>query len=205
MEDTPLLHPSTPSLRYRLRQDLASDHAKLDAAFAPLDLRQAADFKVFLGAQRLAFAAIDPGPAGAGNRVDAALIDRLVSALDRDLDRLGATLPAPLRRLAVMPGLALDYVVLGSRLGTQMLRRQWQTSKDPAVLAADAYMALPPMTEAWRGFCDRAGRLPADGADAARAVQQSRALFDLFGAAQTLMTTSRRDTSPMTARLAGTA
>ncbi|EYD73058.1 hypothetical protein [Limimaricola hongkongensis] len=167
-------------LRSRLRRDLAARHARLDACFSRFDLTTRPGLSGFLAAHRTAFAAIRPAP---GGLTGALLLDRMIAAIDADLgvlDHAPDAGPAPLRLTRSM---AQDYVLLGSRLGSQLLRRRWAAARDPVLLAAGAYLSLPPMAQDWRAFCDRAGALPDQGTEADLVVHEAGQLFDLFLAA----------------------
>lgn len=167
-------------LRHRLRRDLAARHERLDACFSRFDLTTRGGLSGFLGAHRAAFAAIRPAP---GGQTGQALLDRMIAAIDADLMRLGQP-PAPgLAPLQLTRPLAQDYVLLGSRLGSQLLRRRWATAQDPVLRAAGAYLSLPPMAGEWRAFCERTGSLPGTGAQADRVIEEAARLFDLFLAA----------------------
>ena len=104
----------------------------------------------------------------------------MIAAIDADLARLKAPAPPRLAPLVLHRHGAQDYVLLGSRLGSQLLRRRWQAATDPCLLAAGAYLSLPPLTDQWRGFCDEAGARPADGTDADAELAEAERLFELF-------------------------
>ncbi len=165
------------SLRQRLRADLAPSHERLDRFFSDLDVSSRPGLSLFLRAHRAAFAAIRPAP---GGRTGRPLLDRMIAAIDADLARLDAPAPPRLPPLALHRPGAQDYVLLGSRLGSQLLRRRWQAATDPCLRAAGAYLSLPPLTDQWRGFCDEAGARPARGAEADADLAEAGRLFELF-------------------------
>lgn len=168
---------TTETLRHRLRQDLAPRHARLDAFYSEFDLTMPPGLGGFLAAHRAAFAAIRPVP---GGHVGQPLLDRMIAAIDRDLGALGHE-PAPaLAALTLTSAVAQDYVLLGSRLGSQLLRRRWSETRDPRAATAGTYLSLPPMGAAWRAFCDDAAARPGQGTVADSALAQAGALFDLF-------------------------
>ncbi|WP_339107759.1 hypothetical protein [Thioclava sp. GXIMD4216] len=121
------------TLRDALRQRLTPAHDALDRAFSALDLGIDADYAVFLRAHRQALgrmqAATDTDPAPE-QMAGSALIRRLLAALEADLapftghalcgDAPQSQNTAPLR----LHPLARDYVLFGSRLGTQVLARR---------------------------------------------------------------------------------
>lgn len=165
------------SLRQRLRADLAPSHERLDRFFSDLDLSTRAGLTLFLRAHRAAFAAIRPAP---GCRTGQPLLDRMIAAIDADLDQLDAPAPPRLAPLVLQRSRAQDYVLLGSRLGSQLLRRRWQAASDPCLRAAGAYLSLPPLTDRWRAFCDEAGARSAHGTDADAELAEAERLFELF-------------------------
>ena len=171
------LSPSPTSLRRRLRTDLADRHARLDAGFSRFDLTTRAGLTGFLAAHRAAFAAIDPAP---GGLTGGPLLARMIAALDTDLDRLGQGPGPDLPVLRLRRPMAQDYVLLGSRLGSQLLRRRWAAASDPDLRAAGAYLSLPAMTGDWQAFCTRTQALPGFGAVADETVCEAGRLFDLF-------------------------
>ncbi|GAD54256.1 hypothetical protein MBELCI_0308 [Limimaricola cinnabarinus LL-001] len=168
------------SLRQRLRSDLAPCHDRLDRFFSDIDLATPPGLLLFLRAHRAAFATIRPAP---GGRTGQPLLDTMIAAIDADLRHLGTAPPPRLTSLTLTHADAQDYVLLGSRLGSQVLRRRWQAATDPRVQGAGAYLSLPPLTDRWRAFCDAAGASPADGTQADATLTQSRQLFELFLAA----------------------
>ncbi|MGR3625295.1 MAG: hypothetical protein ACU0A0_03290 [Limimaricola sp.] len=167
-------------LRSRLKRDLVARHERLDACFSRFDLTTRPGLSGFLAAHRTAFAAIRPA---SGGLTGGPLLGRMIAAIDADLGVLGhapGAGPAPLRLTRSM---AQDYVLLGSRLGSQLLRRRWAAARDPRLRSAGTYLSLPPMARDWRAFCDRAGALPGEGTEADKVVCEAGQLFDLFLAA----------------------
>lgn len=86
----------------------------------------------------------------------------LVARLGRDRAALDVP-PLPSSPAKPLDANAVDYIVLGSRLGTRVLRKRWAASDDIAVLRADAYFTAPEKPDAWRDFCREAAAYPADG------------------------------------------
>lgn len=75
---------------------------------------------------------------------------------------------------------AVDHIVLGSRLGTAVLRRAWQAASDSRVQAASRYFSLPGMSASWRSHTrDLTSRSPT-GPDAERVISDTKALYHLF-------------------------
>lgn len=193
---TPEAHmPGTQSraaggLRARLRDALAPDHERVDAAYGALDLARAGDLALFVAAHRLALHGLDARtedrPGDEPRHMPPGALGDLVRRLDRDasalgLDPLAAVTPSG----PPIPALAADYVVLGSRLGARVLRRRWEAGA--VARGAGRYLCAPPPTGAWRALCLDLSARPAEGAEAERVVRGARAAFALFEGALTLV------------------
>lgn len=172
---------SSVSLRDRLRVDTRAAHAGLDAALAGLDLREADGLSVFLAVQYGALATLHcaDGP----DRAEAeALSAQLRAALGADLEALGHDPRGPAVPPLTADATAVLYILLGSRLGTQVLARHWRAGALGRARGAGRYFDLDPRKEAWRAFCLRAGAEPPDGPRAGRVTADAAAIFDHFGA-----------------------
>ncbi|EAR50436.1 hypothetical protein OG2516_08863 [Oceanicola granulosus HTCC2516] len=167
-------------MRARLREGTQARHRKLDDALSAYDIRTPGGLAAFLSVHEAAFSRIGPG-AGVSGRVLPDLLQRLRA----DLVVLGAAHCAACDPAAATPArrrhpVAVDYVTLGSRLGSKVLRRRWATSPDPLVQRASAYFTAPGYLDEWRRFCDAAETAPADDADAELAVADANGIFDVF-------------------------
>ncbi len=172
------------SLRERLREDLQAVHDALDQKISTLDLTDRGEYRAFLAMTHMALSGIE---AEGGDATG--LLDEMVRALAEDLEALGDPASAPLAPVRVHP-LALDYVLIGSRLGTQVLRKRWLAGADPQVKAADAYFSLPAQGAAWRALTDALGTMSGADRQAAEVVADARALFQRFSASLELCRTS---------------
>jgi heme oxygenase len=76
--------------------------------------------------------------------------------------------------------LAVLYVLLGSGMGAEVLRRRWLAASDPVVRGAGHLFGLPPRTAGWRQFCAEMAGRPADGADAAEVLRDAVRIFGLY-------------------------
>ena len=161
------------NLRARLRGDTRHCHAALDEQVTRLDQAGADGYARFLLLQWRLFAALEPVSQSAAC---APVIRGLKQRAGMDLERLGRAADAPELPLVPHP-LAVDYLVSGSRLGTQVLRKRWLERGLPEVIYACEYLSAPSYTEYWRGFTARAEALPAEGAAADRVVEDATGLF----------------------------
>ena len=173
-----MLDMSAPTLRDRLREGSADIHERLDSAVGGADLRTVDGYGKFLGMNARAFDALARSGA-TGLLATNAMLDALAHAAATDLDTLGRPRPPATTLRPVLP-LAVDYVVLGSRLGTRLLRRTWQTGDEARVLAADRYFTKPEHTDLWRTLCRDLSAMPGDDPAAQTVLDDVKALFALF-------------------------
>ena len=171
----------TETLRSRLREETRSAHDAVDALFARCDLGTYSGLHIFLAAHRDALTALRsacPDP-DLMLRIDSALAD-LTSDL-KVLDRCGpaVAIPAPIQDDA----LAQAYLWHGSRLGTQVLARRFQSAWAGSPPDAGRYLNHAPDPTAWRDLGERLTALPARDAAADRTVAATIAWFALFAAA----------------------
>lgn len=165
------------SLRGRLRQDTRASHEALDEVVSGFDLATPTGFVRFLQMQVAALGAIAPhAPAAATNVV----VSDLLTFACRDLRTMGQALPPPVAMVTAPHALAIDYVVAGSRLGTQVLRQRWQSAQHAQIRRADAYFAAPSHIDIWQSFCATTGAMPASGDLADQIVGDAETLFDLY-------------------------
>jgi heme oxygenase len=135
--------------RAALRAATAAEHDRVDALFSRLDLARQGDYRLFLLAQAAAFLPVEAAleEAGAQGVVPDWAERRRGHLLARDLDALGAALPAPEPAPALAGAaeiLGAAYVLEGSRLGGAMLRR------GVAADAPQAFLAAPQAKGSWR-------------------------------------------------------
>lgn len=183
--DNRAISSPTGSLRARLRSDTRAQHEALDAAMARLDLSKPAGLGDFLAVQHAAMSglACDEGAgSSAPDRAEVSAVSaEMLAALADDLAALDRPLPGPAARLSADPTAVL-YILLGSRLGTQVMARHWAASAEGAARAAGRYLTLDPRREAWRAFVQRSGDAPGTGPDADRLVADARAIFGHYAA-----------------------
>ena len=162
------------NLRVRLRGDTRQCHVALDDHVTRLDRQGAEGYARFLLLQWRLFAALEPVSRDAAC---APVIRDLKQRSAADLERLDRAAPVPALPLMPHP-LAVDYLVSGSRLGAQVLRKRWLDRGLPEVSSACAYLSAPSYAEYWRGFVARAEKLPGEGAAADRIVKDCTRLFE---------------------------
>ncbi|WP_220747897.1 MULTISPECIES: hypothetical protein [Jannaschia] len=121
------------------------------------------------------FASLLPHADGASSRpVIADLLDRA----SEDLRSLGVQPGRSPQPLSVRPHpVAIDYIVLGSRLGTKVLKRRWLAATDAQVRGAGTYFAAPDAATQWRAFCERTAGMAAHDPDADQIVNDANAIF----------------------------
>lgn len=170
-------------LRKRVRSALAEDHDRVDAAFADLDIQTRVGLATFLQAHRAAFAAILASGTAFDGRIKDYHLKDITKALDIDLKSLRVPiLRVPLQKYEY-GSLAVDHIVLGSRLGTAVLRNKWLMSQDRSVRQARAYFALPQFKDDWRAHCMHLSALDGSDASGGRLIADARKLFVLFESA----------------------
>lgn len=172
----------TMTLRARLRADTKAAHVALDDLVGGFDLADAEGLRGFLTMQALAFRGL--GRISQKART-AGLIRDLERAVHLDLETLGHKRPegAELPEItAPVEGLAVDYLVAGSRLGSTVLRKRWGAATHPQVKAADRYFGGPDHLEHWRAFVSRAEKVPGLGPEADRVVADAVDLFSFQSA-----------------------
>ena len=166
------------NLRDRLRQDTKVAHEMLDNTVSHYDLATASGLAGFLQMHAHALQYLLACPS------DAACTPLMADLLERvrdDLTILDASpcdvsLPAPAR----LEGLAIDYVVAGSRLGTQVLKTRWEAASDPIVRKASHYFTAPKYIEYWQSFCETTGRILANDPFGQVVLRDAALIFDVY-------------------------
>lgn len=170
-------------LRKHVRSALQDDHARVDAQFATLDIQSRTGLATFLQTHRAAFDALLMSGSPLDGRIKEAHLSDIIRAIDADLKALRVPilrLPQPKYAYDV---LAVDHIVLGSRLGTAVLRGKWLMSPDRQVRQARAYFAQPQYKDEWRGHCMHLSSMDAGDAAGQQMIEDARRLFVLFESA----------------------
>ena len=166
-----------PSLRARLRGDTYTYHKALDAEVSRFDLAKPGGLSSFLRMQASALRSVRPHVQASASF---GAIEDLLERAESDLARLGTLgMPIALIDKPLHPA-AVDYVVTGSRLGAQILRRKWQATDHPDVLLADAYFSAPSYLELWKSFCMLAASMSAHDGEADEVVGDACKVFRLY-------------------------
>ena len=167
------------NFRIHLKAHTDPSHARVDQAFSQMDIASPAGLIAFLSVHAACFTAM----ASAQNAQFRGRnhLAELVTSIEHDLDALDVPTPPPLTfKLADCDPLALDYILEGSRLGSQVLARRWASSVDPHVLGAAAYFSRKPNVGPWRNVCDRLAQIAVGSARAEKIKMDTCALFDMF-------------------------
>lgn len=166
------------NLRERLQHDLRDAHSKLDDTISLFDLTVREGFIGFLRTQECALSQI---PLQACREATRAAVEDLTARARTDLTAFGTMPLATSDVLSTHPqSEALDYVIGGSCLGSQVLKKRWQSASSSHQNVGAAYMNAPNYLSLWRDFCDKAKRSPAHSEHADRVVHDAAELFALF-------------------------
>ncbi|WP_194134277.1 hypothetical protein [Salipiger mangrovisoli] len=158
------------SLRDALRSATSGPHQRLDMELSRLDLAKAGDLRAFCEVQRRGFSRLGEACGWDAAEASIALRDTL-QALEHDLGP--QALPGPGLDLPLHSD-AVAYLVLGSQLGTAVLRRSLPEAPQ------DGFFALPGDRAAWRAFCLRLGMQTDDSPEAQRVLRDAIRAFSIF-------------------------
>ena len=169
------------NLRRRLQRDLANQHSALDDLVSQFDLTDEQGMAGFLWMHFVALSNIKHTAPRADTK---AMIQDLLKRIETDLDliRVSKNMHAKCDIYECNEPLAAEYVLGGSRLGAEVLKRRWQGSALAASGVGQAYMTAPRHLNVWRGFCEVAERMPAHSAQADRITLDAGRIFDFYTA-----------------------
>ncbi|WP_293572759.1 hypothetical protein [Phaeobacter sp.] len=174
---------STPSFRMHLRQATRIDHDRSELAFAAFHRDPAQHLDWFLACQLSALEALS-ATCPPERMHSAALLQELIAALYQDCEARNQTVVAlPQSAQPALTGLAVDYLVLGSRLGTEVLRRRLtqQVPHSPLPL----YFSQRDHGPIWKDTCAALDKVATNSSTAKSIVEDSKAGFRLFHDAAT--------------------
>ena len=166
------------TLRQGLRAETNEDHARIDALFSTLDLTQPTPLGHFLAAHHAGFTSMRREATRDSSHVGVRLLCEMIDALQQDLfvlQRKTLTIQG-----SKVCGEAVDHIVLGSRLGTAVLRRQWAASNDENVRRASHYFSLAGHSKAWRAHTEKLSTMSATGERAETLISDTKQLYRLF-------------------------
>ncbi|OOY21194.1 hypothetical protein BMI86_01025 [Thioclava sp. DLFJ5-1] len=170
------------SFRQILRHETSAAHEAGEAQFSQFFAAPEQKLGWFLAAQAAGLGVLArhaaPGALCAG------LLSDLLDRLDRDLARLGRPVhpvPAPDAEQGLLDPLAVDYLVLGSRLGTQVIDRK-VFAETPAE-AKPLYFQAPAAGALWKRHCATLDALRPAEPRATRIVADATRGFHLFAQA----------------------
>ena len=171
------------SARWRLKQSTDTAHRRLDAGMVGLDLRKRDDYAAFLS---LSAAALVPLEEAIENAASSARPSdwparRRSGALLDDLQGVGAQAPDPIGVPLLDGARAVGalYVLEGSRLGGQLLRRDAQASDDEIVRSNMRYLSHGSELS-WRAFTEWLDEVLAVGDELSAAVEGATEAFATF-------------------------
>lgn len=172
-------------IRFLLREATASAHGRVDDAFTRLNLGQPNDYRRFLAAHASVILPMEAlaGQAGAGKILDDWPSRRRTGALQDDLAALGLRTPPPLL-LGSHGGpawvLGVLYVLEGSRLGAQVLRRRVLAGPDVGCWAATAYLSHGIGQSLWPSFLTQLEASPYAKGDTGPVIEGAHDAFAAF-------------------------
>ena len=158
-------------LRYRLRQDTAEAHERLDLALSVFGTGSDAGRRGLLEALTSGYRAV------MGLRYAPRSVAREIAA--RPLIALGELPPVSGTVGPEMDETATAYVFTGSHLGMRMLTMSWERSTG---MQPPPPLGMPPMDAEWHELRKRLSAMPAAGAAADRTVADALRLFEAFHA-----------------------
>lgn len=160
------------SFRNLLRQDTRAEHLSLEAENGDLDFADPASTARFLKSQLAGFRALAAARQGDIWPEEGDLLDDLITNLAADCEDRDLTAPT-VATTPIHSG-AIAYMVLGSRLGTQVLAR----SADG--LPLPRYFRMDPEPMRWRALTLRLDRLDPASDEAQDILRTTKTAFDLF-------------------------
>ncbi|WP_298494914.1 hypothetical protein [uncultured Maritimibacter sp.] len=150
-ETSGVAHQPRQGFRMALRQASRPAHDRTEAMFAEFLDDPAAHLDDYLTAQRVGIAALVMARSEGFGPSHRTIYDRLLRDLDADCGERGLNPPVLMHDLRLHP-VAVDYILLGARLGTEVIRRRViEAGVDPV---PRHFRKLSDATP-WRLVCDR--------------------------------------------------
>lgn len=172
-----MINVTSTNVRTRLRYETRAAHEQLDDMVSDFDLTTQRGLACFLQMQIRAFSSLQPH--AYGTACQGALGD-LTYRANCDLARFEQQAQSPVQIAGSLHPHAIDYVVAGSRLGTQVLKKRWLATTDDRVREADAYFSAPAYIGVWKAFCAAAEAMSATGTIADTIIDDVHRIFALY-------------------------
>lgn len=171
-----------PTFRHAIRRDTKPEHDALEAQFAPFMAAPERHLSWFLATQYAALGALLASrPLSAEGMISGLLLTELVGRLRFDLENRGVIAPAIKSADETLDPMAIDYLVLGSRLGTETMRRR--LFADHQREAIPQYFLIGTMPELWQRHCAELNAIDAGSVRAAKVIHDTKSGFALFARA----------------------
>lgn len=165
-------------LRQRLARDLASTHQRLDDLVSLFDLETKTGVTSFILMHEAALKQLSETQLSDAART---MVNDLLHRAQADLDamQVAPLTPEPTKTDDLHP-LAVTYVIAGSRLGAEVLKKRWLGSEAAKDGHGEAYMLAPRHIEVWQSFVKDASEMPATSDLADKIVKDAAAVFELY-------------------------
>ncbi|WP_188790380.1 hypothetical protein [Salipiger pallidus] len=173
------------AFRYALRHATHGEHDAAEQSFAAFLASPERHLRSFLATQRSALAALRDACSAPDALKSSGLLNRLLDDLDGDLADLGHAHTAVHAGGALDP-VAVDYLVIGSRLGAETMRRT--LFKNVSVCDIPTFFAEGHAPELWRGLCLELNKIEHPSRRSERIVQDTADGYALFARAAELQT-----------------
>ncbi|MBF9042851.1 hypothetical protein HKCCE4037_05910 [Rhodobacterales bacterium HKCCE4037] len=180
-----------------MREATADDHLETERLFECFLTAPDDRMGWFLAAQRAAMGALaaavpnsgEPNASADGLLTSAHVLSDLIARLDRDLARQNRqAIPLPMSTEGeldhTLHPMAVDYVVLGSRLGNEMIRRTVLADRLTGPLPD--YFQAAPQADLWRYLCTSLDRLDPHSDEAQDVIQDAKSAFRIVSDAARL-------------------
>lgn len=155
--------PGLGGFRHALRNGSRAEHDRVETVFAPFQSDPVGRMDWFLAAQRSGLGALSMARVGDEGRACEVILEDLIERLDFDLATRGV-MPVPVVSDRPLRALAVDYLVLGSRLGTEVQRRMLSDRLGPQDMPT--YFMAPPATALWKRHCAHLAAIDPQSLDA---------------------------------------
>jgi hypothetical protein len=139
------------SFRHDLRVQTSEHHNNLEALFAPFMDDPETHMRWFISASYAGFLALALSRPAAP-MLSRDVLDEMLRLLRNDLQRFGG-ICVPLHHRAQLGADALDYIILGSRLGNEVIRRH--VSAKAPYMKMPAYLEQNSDSSLWKILCAR--------------------------------------------------